>query len=268
MSTQYESLKDADLYRNAFRVEPPAELGERQITPRKSSCFIARTLTGATDTENAAARAALLEASAESTATSDAPATPAAAPTHIRLLSPGQFGLVPHWVKSASDAKLRASKLVNVKSDNASTGTPFRDAWLNNQRCIIPMMAFITEDYRNGPKGQPTRIARVDGLPMGVAGVWSRWKDPEDGTELLSFTIITINANAHQLMNRYQQPGSEKTMPAILNEGAYDAWLGARAAQAKEFLRPYPAQKLLANPVEKKGRKDPLGLGMVVRKQS
>ena len=116
--------------------------------------------------------------------------------------------------------------------------------------------------------GIPTRIARVDGLPMGVAGVWSRWKDPEDGTELLSFTIITINANAHQLMNRYQQPGSEKTMPAILNEGAYDAWLGARAAQAKEFLRPYPAQKLLANPVEKKGRKDPLGLGMVVRKQS
>ena len=51
-----------------------------------------------------------------------------------------------------------------------------------------------------------------------------------------------------------------KSMPAILNEGAYDAWLGARAAQAKEFLRAYPAQKLLANPVEKKGRKDPLGM--------
>ena len=82
MSTQYESLKDADLYRNAFRVEPPAELGERHITPRKSSFFIARTLTGATDTENAAARAALLEASAESTATSDAPAAPAAAASY------------------------------------------------------------------------------------------------------------------------------------------------------------------------------------------
>ena len=183
---------------------------------------------------------------------------------HARLLVPAQFGLVPHWAKSASDGQLRAVKLVNVKSDNASTGTAFRDAWLNNQRCIVPMMAFFTDDYRNG-KPQSTRIARVDGLPMGVAGVWARWRNAEDGSELLSFAIITINANAHGLMNRYHAPGAEKNMPAILNEGAYDAWLNARASQAKEFLRPYPAQKLLANPVEKKGRKDALGLGMTIR---
>ena len=99
----------------------------------------------------------------------------------------------------------------------------------------------------------------VDGLPMGVAGVWARWTDPEDGSELLSYAIITVNAKAHGLMNRYQAQGSEKSMPAILNEGAYDAWLGSTAAKAKEFLRAYPAQKLLANPVEK-GRKNPLGI--------
>jgi putative SOS response-associated peptidase YedK len=40
-----------------------------------------------------------------------------------RVLVPAQWGLVPHWVKSASDAKLRAPKLVNAKSDTASTGT-------------------------------------------------------------------------------------------------------------------------------------------------
>ncbi|MBF5005025.1 SOS response-associated peptidase [Diaphorobacter caeni] len=247
MSTLFEALKQPDLYPTAFRVEPPAELGERLITPRKPSFFIARTLAGATDAEIAERKAAGEEF-----------------PTNARVLVPAQFGLVPHWAKSASDGQLRAVKLVNVKSDNASTGTAFRDAWLSNQRCIVPMMAFFTDDYRNG-KPQSTRIARVDGLPMGVAGVWSRWRNAEDGSELLSFAIITINANAHGLMNRYQAPGSEKSMPAILNEGAYDAWLNARASQAKEFLRPYPAQKLLANPVEKKGRKDALGLGMVVR---
>lgn len=253
MSTLFEAIKDAELFRTAFRVEPPAELSERQITPRKPYLFIARTLESATDSENAERKAARAAAGEE------------AAP-NTRVLVPGQFGLVPHWVKSASDGHLRAVKLVNVKSDNASTGTAFRDAWLSNQRCIVPMMAFFTDDYRNASgKPQSTRIARVDGQPMGMAGVWARWRDPESGSELLSFAIITINANAHALMNRYHAPGAEKHMPAILNEGAYDAWLNAKASQAKEFLRPYPAQKLLANPVEKKGRKDALGLGMTVR---
>ncbi|QIL82388.1 SOS response-associated peptidase [Diaphorobacter sp. HDW4A] len=241
MSTQYEALKAAELFSTAFRVEAPSELSERQITPRQPAFFITRTLTPATDAERAAAPA-------------PAPSGDEEKAPSPRLLVPGQFGLVPHWVKSASDARLRAPKLATVKSDLASTGTAFRDAWLNNQRCIIPMMAFITNDHRNG-KPIPTRIARVDGLPMGVAGIWARWRDPETATELLSFAIVTVNANAHALMNRYQPPGAEKNMPAILNEGAYDAWLNARASQAKEFLRAYPAQKLLANPVEKKGRK-------------
>lgn len=250
MSTQFEALKDPDLYPSAFRVEAPAELGERQITPRKPSFLIARTLAAATDAERAAEAAQ----AAAAPAADEAPGAGAVPHAKPRLLAPAQFGLVPQWVKSASDGRLRAPKLAHVKSDLASTGTAFRDAWLNNQRCIVPMMAFIVDDHRGG-KPLPTRIARVDGLPMGVAGIWARWRDPEDGSELLSFALITVNANAHALMNRYAAPGAEKFMPAILNEGAYDAWLGARASQAKEFLRPYPAQKLLANPVEKKGRK-------------
>ena len=267
MSTQYEALKDADFYPSAFRVEPPADLGERKMTPRRPGFFITRQLEGATDAERAAARKAAEAAAAELAAqTAEAPATDAPAETaaaapapSARILVPAQWGLVPHWVKSASDGKLRATKLVNVKSDNVCTSTAFREAWLNNQRCIVPMQAFITDDYRGTGKPKPTRIARVDGLPMGVAGVWARWTDPEDGSELLSYAIITVNANAHALMNRYQAQGNEKSMPAILNEGSYDAWLNSTAAKAKEFLRAYPAQKLLANPVEK-GRKNPLGI--------
>jgi putative SOS response-associated peptidase YedK len=54
------------------------------------------------------------------------------------------------------------------------------------------------------------------------------------------------------LESQYQQPGSEKRMPAILNEGASDAWLSARPEKAREFMRAYAANWLLANPVEKK----------------
>ena len=56
MSTQYEALKNADLYPTAFRVEPPAELGERKMTPRKPGFFITRSLSGITDAQRTALR--------------------------------------------------------------------------------------------------------------------------------------------------------------------------------------------------------------------
>ena len=130
-----------------------------------------------------------------------------------------------------------------------TTSTNFREAWLAGQRCIVPMTAFMEDDWRSG-KAVPTRIARVDGQPMGVAGLWESWTGA-NGEVIVSYTLLTVNANTHALMNRYQQPGNEKRMLAILNEGAYDAWLGARPEKAKEFMRAYPANWLTANPMEK-----------------
>lgn len=265
MTTQYETLRHEDTYREAFGVEPPAALGERLLWPRKPGCFIVHQAVAtallspepSAPASSAPAPAAPLAAEpAEGNAADDTAATPPADRT--RVLVPAQWGLVPHWVKSASDAKLRAPKLVTAKSDLASTGTAFREAWLQGQRCIVPMQSFYADDYRSG-KAVPTRIARVDGKPMGVAGLWARWRGA-DGEVIISYALLTVNANNHALLNRYQQPGSEKSMPAILNEGAYDAWLTARPDKAKEFMRQYAAQWLLANPVEKKADKVPKGL--------
>lgn len=264
MTTQYETLRHEDTYREAFGVEPPAALGERLLWPRKPGCFIVHQAVAtallspepSAPASSAPAPAAPLAAEpAEGNAADDAATPPPADRT--RVLVPAQWGLVPHWVKSASDAKLRAPKLVTAKSDLASTGTAFREAWLQGQRCIVPMQSFYADDYRSG-KAVPTRIARVDGKPMGVAGLWARWRGA-DGEVIISYALLTVNANNHALLNRYQQPGSEKSMPAILNEGAYDAWLTARPDKAKEFMRQYAAQSLLANPVEKKADKVPKG---------
>jgi putative SOS response-associated peptidase YedK len=273
MSTHYETLQQADTYREAFAVEPPAALGERHLWPRKPGFFIVHAATAATLANPAAATPGATTAAPEAaSAASDAgeatevtetteasEVSETAAASQSRVLVPAQWGLVPHWVKSASDAKLRAPKLVNAKSDTASTGTAFRDAWLNGQRCIVPMAAFYEDDLRRGGKAVPTRVVRVDGKPMGVAGLWARWQGA-DGEVIISYCLLTVNANNHALLHRYGQPGSEKSMPAILNEGAYDAWLTARPAKAKEFMRQYAAQWLTANPVENKADKVPKGL--------
>ncbi len=251
MSTHYETLQHASAYPESFGVQAPAALGEQHLWPRKNGFFIRH----AALAEAAADVLAAPAVPAASEGADAAPPAPPAPPARQRELVDAQWGLVPHWVKSASDGKLRAPKLVNAKSDTASTGTAFRDAWLNGQRCIVPMEAFYEDDFRPG-KAVPTRISRVDGKPMGVAGLWARWQGP-DGEVLLSYALLTVNANNHALMHRYQQPGSEKSMPAILNEGAYDAWLSARQEKAKEFMRQYPANWLTANPVEKKADKVP-----------
>ena len=272
MSTHYESLQSALLYPDAFHVAAPAVAVGRELWPRQPGVFIRSGPAAPTEEGDDATVQApnvdsaevvnvsdVLEETAKTSQPQNAQVNPGAeegesadkplrAPP-TRELAAGQFGLVPRWVKSASDAKLRSTKLVNARSETVTTSNNFRDAWLAGQRCIVPMQAFMEDDWRSG-KAVPTRIARVDGKPMGVAGLWETWTGA-DGQIITSYTLLTVNANSHALMGRYQQPGNEKRMLAILNEGAYDAWLSARPEKAKEFMRAYPANWLLANPVEK-----------------
>jgi len=239
MTVHYESVHPATLYPEAFGVAAPETAVGRDVWPRQAGVFIRKA-------QNTAAPA---EAD-------PVPADPGSEPLAqqaplVLELAGGQFGLVPRWVKSASDAKLRSPKLVNARSETVTTSNNLREAWLAGQRCIVPVMAFFEDDLRSG-KAVPTRIARVDGKPMGVAGLWESWTGA-DGTVIVSFSLLTVNANAHALMHRYQQPGAEKRMPAVLNEGGYSAWLNAaHPEKAREFLRAYPANWLTANPVQKK----------------
>ncbi len=275
MSSHYETLQKADAYLEFFKVAPPEAVGERYLRARRPG-FMIRAVPAApaapdhapaVDAPVAAAEAEAVasvaapepvvpvEAAPEASVT---PATPAArkpAPPVVRELVEAQWGLVPHWVKTASDARLRAIKLLHARNETASTAQAFRDAWLNNQRCIIPVMAFFEDDHRSG-KPVSTRISRIDGKPMGLAGLWARWQGPE-GEDILSFAVLNITANTHGLLHRYQPPGNERRMPAVLSEGAYDAWLTVRQDKAREFMRQYAANWLTANPVENKKDKIP-----------
>jgi hypothetical protein len=246
MTAHFESVLNAALYPDAFDVAEPNQAFERDVWPRKAGVFIRNS---AAISLSAASAPSISSEAALEPALVAAPTDAEVSPPLMRELGYGQFGLVPPWVKSASDAKLRSTKLINARSETVTTSNNFRESWLNGQRCIVPVMAFFEDDWRSG-KAVPTRISRVDGKPMGVAGLWERWE--KEGVEIVSFTLLTVNANSHALLHRYQQNGNEKRMPAILGEGAYAAWLSARPEKAREFMRAYPAHLLTANPVEKK----------------
>lgn len=119
----------------------------------------------------------------------------------------GSFGLIPHWAK---DTKI-ACKTYNARSETVGGKPSFRDAWKKSRHCIIPAEAIFEPDWRSG-KAKPTRIIRTDGKPMGIAGLWSEWNNPEDGQTLHSFTMLTINADDHDFMKHYHKPQDEKRM--------------------------------------------------------
>ena len=262
MSAHYENISQLDTLNDFFKVTAPEVVAERMMRPRRTGGFFrAQALTASATPDSGAQRAQpaamVAEVPAAAPTTGDpVAAAKKAAPSVVREWVPAQWGLVPHWVKSASDARLRAPKLIEARDDTVSTAQAFREAWLAGQRCVVPLQAFYVDDLRSG-KPVPTRIARIDGKPMGVAGVWACWRDPATGLELTSYALLTVNANSHGLLHRYGHPGSEKRMLAVLGEGTYDAWLSARQDKAKEFLRAYPANWLLANPVETKADKKP-----------
>ena len=82
---------------------------------------------------------------------------------------------------------------------------------------------------------------------MGIAGLWE-WRRPEDPLkgEGLSFTMLTVNASGHQLMESFHKPGDEKRMVAILSPAQFDEWLDAPVCSTMSFLTQYPADRLVA----------------------
>jgi len=169
----------------------------------------------------------------------------------------GRWGLVSGMTKADGLAKAEKLSTFNARSESAATSFTFGNARRRGQYCIIPAEAIYEPDHREetklrmGSKGPvSTRFTRADGAPLGVAGLWDRYRNAA-GELVDSFTMLTINADNHPLFKHYHAPGKEKRMVVILPFGAFDAWLTAKPSEAGDFMAPYPADKLVAEPVAK-----------------
>lgn len=215
MCANYRPVIDPERLRTFFGVEPIAKLGEcpEETWPGYQAPVIAF-------------------------------ARGSAAPgsTGINRLGVGLFGLVPYWAKRLEQGR----HTYNARSETADALVSFKEVWNRGQRCIVPLEAFYDPCWESG-KAVRWRIERKDGAPMGVAGLWSAWTSPE-GKRVLSFTMLTVNADGHDVMGRMHRPEDEKRMIAILAPEQYDAWLAAPVPQMRGFLRCWPAEDLWAVP--------------------
>jgi len=142
------------------------------------------------------------------------------------------FGLVP---RKQIPEGVKVFDTMNCRTESVATKRSFSGAWRASQLCLIPCEAFYEPSYETG-KCVRWRIGMADGRPFAIAGIWRAWSEPE--RIALSFTMLTVNADDHAVMQRFHKPGTEKRSVVIVPRTQYEEWLMCRDTElARTFFR-------------------------------
>ena len=151
-----------------------------------------------------------------------------------------RWGLIPHWAKDRSIG----TSLINARSETASDKPSFREAF-KSKRCLVPATGFFEWKVATTGKGkQPVYIRTKDQDIFSFAGLWSSWKDPAKGEDVLTYTILTTEPN--DFMKTYHH-----RMPVILSLESEKMWLSGDSGkeELQNLLAPCSSENLVAHPV-------------------
>lgn len=153
-----------------------------------------------------------------------------------------RMGMIPPWAKDDAIGK----KTYNARTETVAEKPSFRHAWKAHQLCLVPMLGFYEPNWETG-KAVRWRIRRQDAQGFAVAGIWEWWKPPGQEAET-SFSLLTINADGHEIMGHFHRPGDERRSLVIIPEDQYDAWLDADTEMARTFLSLAPLRDFTSEP--------------------
>ena len=160
-----------------------------------------------------------------------------------RELVAGQWALVPHFAK----APKLSYQTNNARSEELAQKASYRAPWQRGQRCVIPAWLFDEPCWETG-RNVWWSFRRADGQPWGLAGLWNTWVDPATGEVVESYTMLTLNADAHPLMRRMHKPDptlgpdqqdKRSVIPIELED--VDTWLLGSQEDARRLLQLAPA---------------------------
>ena len=128
---------------------------------------------------------------------------------------------------------------------NRRSITSFKEAFAR-RRCLVPAAA--KDERRRDPSGKtPFAIARRDGKPVALGGMWEEWHSPE-GETLRTFATLTTDANPQLSL-------IQERMPVIIDRDGWKVWLGEEEGDLAALLQPLPADRLRIWPVDRKVNK-------------
>lgn len=182
-----------------------------------------------------------------------------------RMAQLAQWGMIPPDSETripmsrprGPGEKPKRISTVNARQETLASRPTYRDAWKRGQRCIVPAWLFFEPNWETRANVW-WRFLRADGQPWSVAGLWSEWTDPATGELVPSYTMVTVNADAHPLMKRMHKPDprlgpdkQDKRSLVLLEQGDVDLWLRGTVEEARALIKLTPAEEFDAAPVDR-----------------
>jgi putative SOS response-associated peptidase YedK len=144
----------------------------------------------------------------------------------------------------------------NCRSETMAAKRTFKGAWARAQRCLIPARSFDEPRYLDGVRNTWWQFKRKDGKPWCVAGLWNDWIDKSTREVVGTYTMLTMNADAHPLMSLMHKPEvdpktgvllppekQDKRSIVLLEREHWDTWLHGSNEEALQLIR-LPAAEL------------------------
>ena len=160
------------------------------------------------------------------------------APMAVQSLKSGRiacglarFGLIPDWAKEDKIARYT----YNARTETVADKPSYRKAWRQRQYGLVLVDHFYEPRYDTG-RAVRWKIALASGEPFGLACLWDRWIEPRTGEPVVSFSLLTINADQHPVMNQFHKAGEEKRTPVIITPERHLEWLSAEPPNARVLL--------------------------------
>lgn len=151
-----------------------------------------------------------------------------------RTISPFRWGLVP---PKADDINI-GFKMINARIEELNDQNSYKKAF-QRQRCIIPANGFY-EWQTIFKKKVPFYFRTLDQELFGFAGIYERWVSKDGNDEIMTFALVTSEANA------LVKPLKDD-MPVILKRNDFEKWLDPVNSDTDELLdllKPYPSEKM------------------------
>jgi putative SOS response-associated peptidase YedK len=155
----------------------------------------------------------------------------------------GQWGMVQPRARTRRPDS-RAILTNNARSETVATRPTYRDAWAAGRRCLVPAAWYQEPNWETG-RNIWWRLARSDGSPWAIAGLWSKWTDPATGEIVPNYTMLTVNCDGHPLLGRLHKPdpklpddAQDKRSLVLLEPEQWATWLQGTTEGARALLVP------------------------------
>ena len=160
-------------------------------------------------------------------------------------LQPMRWGLISHKTDSWATVMEKDKKnwYKNARSEKVFDTWPYKLS-IHSRRCIIPSTGFF-EYHENPDKTKtPYHIYMPKEEIFSIAGLWDEWVNPANGEKILSYVMLTSEAN--ELLREVHNSGANPfRMPLVLDSNDEATWL--KSNLPSEDIKTLLARKIVSD---------------------